>query len=146
MVVDLHALAAETVERLAAISSERGIEIRNEVPTDLTLEADEQALRLVLFNLLDNALKHGKGEQAARIVAIAEPDVVRIQIWNDGAPIPEDQRSHLFERYFRGDASRQGIGGLGLSVVRWAAEAHGGSVRLVDGTPGTCFEVTLPRG
>lgn len=143
--VDLHLLAAETIERLAAISTERGLEIRNEVPPGLVLEGDEQALRLVLFNLLDNVLKHGKGERAAKIVAYEEADRVLLQVWNDGPPIPEDQRAHLFDRYFRGDASRPGIGGLGLSVVRWAAEAHGGSVRLVEDVPGICFEVALPR-
>lgn len=143
--VDLQVLAAETVDRLAAISAERGLEIQNDVAAGLSLLADEQALRLVLFNLLDNALKHGTASEPVRIAAVAEPARILLRVSNGGPPIPPEQRAHLFDRYFRGDSSRPGIGGLGLSVVRWAAEAHGGSVRLDESAPGTCFEVALPR-
>jgi len=143
--VDLHALTGETVERLAAISAERGLDILNEVASGLTLQADEQALRLVLFNLLDNALKHGAAGEPVRVTAVAEPARILLRVSNGGPAIPPEQREHLFDRYFRGDSSRPGIGGLGLSVVRWAAEAHGGSVRLDPAAPGTCFEVALPR-
>ena len=60
--------------------------------------------------------------------------------------MPEPDRARIFDRFFRNEpkSGRNNVGGLGLSVVRWVSELHGGSVRLLDQGPGATFEVLLP--
>jgi signal transduction histidine kinase len=98
-----------------------------------------------IVNLLDNALKYGAGSAVAvEIVRTGGTAAVRIA---DGGPgIPENERKHIFERFFRGDG-RSGIegSGLGLAIAARAAELAGGSVVLESAEPGnTAFVLTLP--
>ena len=81
-----------------------------------------------------------------RIALSAEGDRVRLVVADEGPGVPETARARLFDRFFRADPQRPGAGGLGLSVVRWVAGLHGGSVRLLDEEPGVAFAVDLPRG
>lgn len=144
--LDFSALLTQTLESFAVVAAERGVELDAGIPRGLLLEGDERLLRLVAFNLLDNALKHSPegGRVGLRLTPVEGQLVLRVS--DQGPGIPEDERPYLFDRYFRGrDASaRGGTGGLGLSVVRWVVEAHGGTVRLVPDQPGTTFEVLLP--
>jgi signal transduction histidine kinase len=143
--VQLDRLVDEAVERLAPASHERGLTIVSRVDEGAVVSADEQLVRLVLFNLLDNAIKHGTPDGPVRVEVERTAAEARIRVANSGPAIPPEQRARLFDRYYRGSGGGTGIGGLGLSVVRWAAAAHGGSVELLDdGAEGVCFEVRLP--
>ena len=71
-----------------------------------------------------------------------------MSIADDGMGIPEDERDFIFHRYYRvqSESGRVAGVGLGLSIAKWAAEAHGGSIRVEGAEPrGACFMVTLPR-
>jgi signal transduction histidine kinase len=143
--VDLSALAREACARFEAVAAELGSSLVAEIAPGLELVGDPNLLRLVLFNLLDNAFKHGPRGEAVRLAAERDAGALCLRVANGGAPIPPELRERIFDRFVRGAAERRdGAGGLGLSVVRWVAEAHGGAVRLLDGDEGTCFEVTLP--
>ncbi|HEX6861189.1 MAG TPA: ATP-binding protein, partial [Thermoanaerobaculia bacterium] len=108
---------------------------------------DAGLLRLVVFNLLDNALKHSPEGETVRVEVGLRNGDAALRITDRGPGVRPEDRGRVFERFFRGGpASGTGVGGIGLSVVRWVAEAHGGSVRLLDSERGAVFEVLLPCG
>lgn len=108
---------------------------------------DEHRLRQVLVNLLSNARVHTPAGTTVVVSVTADGDDVLLRVADDGPGIPEPLRSRLFERFARGDASRNraaGSTGLGLAIVHAVVAAHGGAIE-VDGTPGrTTFTVRLP--
>ena len=104
-------------------------------------------LRRALRNLIDNALKYGG---AARVALLEEPGQVMIRIDDDGPGIPVDQQEKVFAPFFRLERSRSrdtGGTGLGLSVARTVARAHGGDV-ILENRPEGGLRVTLvlPEG
>ena len=142
--LDLSRVAAETAARFAVVAAERRSPLEIEAPPALSFEGDARLVRLAVFNLIDNALKHGPEGRPIRLELAAEPGGARFAVITEGAPILAETRSRLFERYDRpGKSERGGVGGLGLSVVRWAAEAHGGEARYVAGEGTNRFELTL---
>ncbi|PVU83227.1 histidine kinase [Cellulomonas sp. WB94] len=109
---------------------------------------DEARLRQVLANLLTNARIHTPPGTTVVVSVRATDDVVTFRVQDDGPGIPEPLRSRLFQRFTRGDASRNRAAGsstgLGLAIVHAVVTAHGGTIE-VDGTPGqTSFTVSLP--
>ena len=143
--VDLSQVVSETAGSLAASAAEFGVRIEMTAEPGCTVAGDAGLLRLVVFNLLDNALKHSpEGESVSVEVGRSNGDAA-LRIADRGPGVRPEDRDRLFERFFRGGpASGTGVGGIGLSVVRWVAEAHGGSVRLLDSDRGAVFEVVLP--
>ncbi len=109
---------------------------------------DEHRLRQVLVNLLSNARVHTPPGTTVVVSVLPAGDRVLLRVRDDGPGIPEPLRSRLFERFARGDASRNraaGSTGLGLAIVHAVVTAHHGTIE-VDGTPGsTTFTVRLPR-
>lgn len=146
ILVDLGRLARETAERFAAVAAERAVRIEVEDRAGVVIDGDERLLRLVVFNLLDNALKHGPAGQPVTVAVERGPERAWIRVTDHGTGVPPDLADRVFERGVRGPAAagRPEAGGLGLSVVRWVAEAHGGAARLTCGREGTTFEVELP--
>ncbi|CAN5128183.1 HAMP domain-containing sensor histidine kinase [soil metagenome] len=109
---------------------------------------DEARLRQVLANLLTNARIHTPPGTTVVVSVGATTEAVTIRVRDDGPGIPEPLRSRLFQRFTRGDASRNRAAGsstgLGLAIVHAVVTAHSGTID-VDGTPGqTSFTVTLP--
>ena len=96
---------------------------------------DRLRLEQALGNLVDNALRHGKG--VVRLSAAAVDGLVELHVTDEGDGVPPEFEEQAFERFTRPDASRTGAGaGLGLSIVRVIAEAHGGSVHIANGREG----------
>ncbi len=113
------------------------------------LVADRERLEQVLGNLLTNALRHTPESGTVTITARDEGDTVLIRVIDDGEGIAPEQLPHIFERFYRGDAARtRGTrgSGIGLTIARGIATAHGGSLTAHSDGPGTgaTFELTLP--
>jgi signal transduction histidine kinase len=131
-------------ELLADIASESapGSEIRVDVPQELEVHADRDALERIFGNLVTNAVKYG--EPPVVITAQARDTFLRVSVEDTGAGVPPDVVPRLFERFERGSVG-QGTG-LGLSIAQAYARAHGGEL-IYDPTPtgGARFDLILPR-
>jgi signal transduction histidine kinase len=144
--VDLAELVRATAAFFAAPAAERGVRIEAGADPGLEVSGDAGLLRLVVFNLLDNALKHSPEGEPVRVEARLRDGAAVLAVADRGPGVRPEDRDRVFERFFRGGpASGSGVGGLGLSVVRWVAEAHGGTARLLDTGRGAAFEVVLPN-
>ena len=108
----------------------------------LTVQGDEDALRRVLDNLIDNALVHGPGDGKVDVSLVGSDGHALLTVSDQGPGPDPGQGDRLFERFWRGShASERPGSGLGLSIVAAIVERHGGRV-LVDGS---AFTVDLPR-
>ena len=145
--VDLGAITAEAVEAARAIDPERDVSLK--IDGDLRVLGDDGRLRQVLDNLLDNARAHTPEGTPVRVDASREEDEVVISVVDEGPGLPEDVRSRVFERFYRGDPTRsreQGGAGLGLAIVDAIVRAHGGSVVAEDVEGGAEFTLRFPTG
>jgi len=129
--VDTPAAAAEALGACRAAAAEKGIGLESEIAADAaTVHADPTALRQVLTNLVENAVRH---TATGRVTVFARRDGggVWIGVRDTGAGIPPEHLPRIFERFYRVDAGRsraQGGTGLGLAIVRHLVDAHGGRV------------------
>jgi len=109
---------------------------------------DRFALRQMLLNLLDNAVKYGPVGQEVSIVLRLEDGTATVEVADEGPGIPAAERASVWEPYWRGQGAvaRSETGaGLGLAVVRELVVGHGGTVRVADSERGARIVVTLPR-
>jgi signal transduction histidine kinase len=119
------------------------------VERGLMVDADPDQLFRVLLNLARNAVQALEGRETrdpgrdqVRVTGRREGAVVVIEVSDTGPGLPEKARAHLFEA-FQG-STRTGSVGLGLAIVAELVRAHDGEIRLVDGTIGATFRVTIP--
>ena len=120
------------------------------MPDDLDMEGDQDRLRQLFTNVIGNALKHSPDDTAVLIETREDTasDTVVTNVVNFGSQIPPEVRSDIFRRFVKGKTgpgTESGGTGLGLSIARWAAQLHGGTVRVVDDPRGADFEITLPK-
>jgi signal transduction histidine kinase len=111
-----------------------------------TFRCDRARIQQLASNLLSNALAYGAPESPVRLTALAGPDELVLEVWNDGNPIPEDSLPFLFEPFRRPSSSGQGEGlGLGLHICAQIVAAHGGTLQVVSTAEhGTRFTARLP--
>ncbi|WP_269821647.1 sensor histidine kinase [Nocardia yamanashiensis] len=156
--VDLLAIAGDAVHNARALAAhrddsdtgpERSIELEVRAGEgSLQIPGDEARLRQILANLVGNALTHTPAEASITVRLTPFPDHVRIEVADEGPGLPADA-SRVFERFYRGDASRtraSGGTGLGLSIVAALVAAHRGTVAAhSEPGKGATFTVSLPR-
>jgi two-component system OmpR family sensor kinase len=113
----------------------------------VVIQGDPARLHQIVANLLGNARTHTAPGTVVRTSIVREPQQVRLMVRDNGPGVPKELQADVFQRFARGDTSRNraaGSTGLGLSIVAAVAQAHGGSVSL-DSVPGdTTFTVILP--
>jgi signal transduction histidine kinase len=136
---DLRSLVQEIVDELAP---QYGPRFNVQVEPGIAGVWCARELRRALWNLLMNAIRHGSHERPIVINGVHEPTCVRLTVQNEGPAISHDALDRIFDPYQRvgGDGW-----GLGLTLVRACAEAHGGSVSVSSGEGGpTTFTIRLP--
>jgi signal transduction histidine kinase len=142
--LDLSELLDRVRGRFADRASERGRTIRVDAGDGRLVYADELRLRQALGNLVDNALRYGKGEILLRSRGAASG--LQLEVSDQGDGFTPDFAERAFERFARGDLARTRDGtGLGLSIVRAIAEGHGGGAEIVPGA-GATVRIWLPGG
>ena len=146
---DLADVAAEALDRVAARSGARALRLEAELDP-VPLAGNVALLGIAVTNLLENAVAYNREGGLLRVVTRpSEPGWVELAVANDGAPVPPEQLDELFEPFHRGrntrrsgrDQTHDGVG-LGLSIVRAVALAHGGQV-LARARPDGGLEVAL---
>jgi two-component system sensor histidine kinase GlrK len=114
---------------------------------ELALSADFEKLRVMLDNLVSNAIKFSPAGATITVQATQLADAVQIDVADEGPGISPEERKLVFEPFYRGqyaaDALVKGTG-IGLSVVREYAQMHGGSAEIVDDGPGAHIRIRLP--
>jgi signal transduction histidine kinase len=130
------------LEQIARLAVPPGTPVTFDVPPDLAAVADRVVLDRVVSNLLSNAVRYG--EPPFRISAEQQDRHLRITVSDEGAGVPEDLRSRLFDRFSPG--AETGSSGLGLAIARSYARAHGGDIVYDPLDRGARFQLILPQG
>jgi len=146
--VRLDELVGETVEAMRVQADARHVRVLTDLPPGLhPAQADPEKLQRVLFNLIQNAIRHTPADGSVVVRAAGVGDAVEIEVADSGAGIAPDDRERVFEPFFRGgaEAARPSNGaGLGLAISRAIVEAHGGRIWLADAPAGTSVRFSLP--
>jgi two-component system sensor histidine kinase KdpD len=146
---DLAELVTHLADQYEERWTDRKLSLSKDVPVAEVL-ADRELLRLAVRQLLDNACKYSHSGAVVKIGIAEQYEVVTVRVWNSGNPLPVNERTRIFERFYRGTEARQVApgSGLGLYVARKIIQAHGGSLDLEsDDTPkseGVSFRLTIP--
>ena len=115
---------------------------------DVTLVADRSKIRLILENLVSNAVKYSPKGGTIHIKAATASNTLTIDVADNGPGIPKEDRDHVFEAFYTGRAAKSTAvkgTGIGLSVVLEFVAAHGGTVQIIDGEfPGAHFRIRMP--
>ncbi len=147
--VHLAELVGETVEAMHAHAKASGVAVRTAVPADLApAQANPEKLQRVLFNLIQNAIRHTPADGSVTVAAESNGTTVEIEVADTGEGVPAGERERVFEPFFRGGegAARSGDStGLGLAISRAIVEAHGGMIWLAESEAGTRVRFSLPR-
>ena len=143
--VDLAQLARDAVADLIPLADEREIDIGMAETTAAQVHGDADALRILVRNLVDNAIRYTP--RGGRVdLSVTSPDGVngaQLRVSDTGAGIPAPERERVFDRFYRSPGSPGTGSGLGLAIVRTIADAHGAGVELGEGPDGKGLSVTV---
>jgi heavy metal sensor kinase len=137
----------ECVRAVSMVAATRAIGIVTAIQTDVSLYADDHLLRRLVMNLLDNAVQYTPVGGQVTVILKSDATVVTLSVSDTGPGIPAVDRERVFERFVRLDPARTHTtgSGLGLSIARWIAERHDGTLSLENNDSGGClFTVRLP--
>ena len=147
--VDLTKLAVTTAEQMSLLAEDKGITITSESAGEVVVQGDRGRLKQIVVNLLDNAIKYTPDGGKIFLRTTVRDGYAQLDVADTGVGIPASAIPRVFDRFFRVDKARsraEGGAGIGLSIVKAIATAHGGSVAVtsVEGC-GAQFRVSLPQ-
>jgi heavy metal sensor kinase len=152
--IDLNDLCRQMIEYISPLADQREQTLIYDPPTDapnaqVMINADALRIKQLLLNLLDNAIKYTEPGGKITLGLKTEESVAIVTVTDTGRGIPPEDLSHIFERFFRRSArtaDRTATGfGLGLSIVKWIVDSHGGRIEAKSELgKGTEFIVRLP--
>ena len=146
--VKLDSLVKDVVSRAKVLAYKKNISIASAKIPNVIIYGDKEYLEKMIANLVKNTIIHGNQNGHTKIYTTRTTGLITINVADDGIGISKEDLPHVFERFYRADKSHRSDGnsiGLGLSIVKWVAEAHGGKVsvkRIAE--KGSVFSVTLP--
>jgi len=152
----LDELVGEVARAVRTLAAEKDLTLRTNATEEMPFRGDENLLRRLLLNLVDNAIKHTPRGGAVTISSKREAQSYMITVSDTGRGIPAEAQPHIFERFYRADSARSRAedegasltsgAGLGLSIARWIAEAHDGTLELIRSSEaGSVFQLILPK-
>jgi len=131
---------------VAVLAAQRNITVNATGARDVHVRGDEELLRRLVVNLLQNAVQHSPKDGTVSVDVSPNGSRVYVRVADSGTGIAESDRARIFERFVQLDPSRRAEGtGLGLPIARWIAEVHQGSLSVEStGPTGSTFCVVLP--
>ena len=146
--VSLGQLVEEAVDALRPQANAKGVSVQADVRAQQPARANPEKVQRVLFNLIQNAIRHTPADGSVTVLAEASNGNVEIEVSDTGDGIEAGDRLRVFEPFYRGgsESARTRAGaGLGLAISRAIVEAHGGRIWLADSPSGTRVRFSLPR-
>jgi signal transduction histidine kinase len=148
--LSLQRFVDEIVSELDVSARSRKVTLQTSVAAE-RLRADEDLIRRVLINLVENAIRYAPTESTVTVAAVALAEGTEIRVADAGAGIPAEMRDKVFDPFVQIDAAGERVvtrsgRGLGLTFCKLAVEAHGGRIWVEDAAPGAVFCVRLPNG
>ena len=135
---------AASMRSARTLAQGRGIKLAESIDGEMPIEADEDLIKEMLLNLIDNAIKYSDDHGEVTVSARRSGDAYEIEVRDRGRGIPREEQPRIFDRFYRAEHGGSGAG-LGLPIARWIARAHGGDVVLrSSGETGSIFLATLP--
>lgn len=147
-VVDVDSLFSRVMRKFDGAARRAGTKLERETPTGLTVIADPELLERALSNVVDNAIRYAGNAGPIRLAAAPAPDgCVALRVTDHGPGVPLAERARVFDRFYRGDPTRERGSGLGLAIVKAIMESLGGQVTLEAApTGGTTVTLVCERG
>ncbi|MGF9965691.1 HAMP domain-containing sensor histidine kinase [Bacillus rhizoplanae] len=146
---NLYNLLKNILTKIQPAYADKNIRIISSCPEDVVLLLDEQRFEQVILNLLNNAYSHSDINSKVFVTVTENKEIVKIRVKDEGEGIPEQDLSHIFERFYRVDKSRTratGGSGLGLAIVKEIIELHGGNISVESELGyGTIFTIYLKK-
>jgi len=146
--INLTELVSEIGTQVQVIAMAKNIRLHISNDSGVAVIGDRFRLRELLLNLVDNGVKYTSEGGEMRISVERDNGRVKLCVSDNGIGIAPEDQPHIFDRFFRVDKARSreaGGSGLGLSICKWIAEAHGGEISVESGVgKGSLFTVTLP--
>ena len=147
--IDLSLLLQEVGQDHLMLFSKRNINLEMHIQDDLEIMGDQRRIERVFYNLLNNAFRYAPKDSTVTLSAHAAGEKVLVQVIDNGPGVPKKAQPHLFERFYRGDDSRnsqKGEGaGLGLAICKHIVLAHQGDISVYSKLgEGATFKVSLP--
>jgi signal transduction histidine kinase len=145
--VELRELIDETVAAMRAPAAERGVRVAADLPAEALLaQANAEKVQRVLYNLIQNAIRHTPADGSVTVRARHLGGEVEVEVDDEGEGISAEAAERVFEPFYRADASRADEGaGLGLAISKAIVEAHGGEIWLEPSSGGARILFTLHR-
>jgi len=140
--VDLSAAAAEGIRDAHELALSRHIDLGLDATPNLTVRGDREALRVLVRNLVDNAVRYTPPHGSVQVRSRAMPGEAVLEVTDNGPGIAPADRERVFDRFYRRAAAQENGTGLGLAIVKAIAERHGASVALSD-APGGGLRATV---
>ena len=145
----LDELVDEVVRALRVVASTRHVTITSECVHPAPFTGDEDLVRRLIVNIVDNAVRYAPSNTAVRVALDKTAEKYCVSVADEGPGIPEEIRPRIFERFYRVDPARgrerDGGAGLGLALAKWIASVHGGDVTLkASSRLGSTFVIELP--
>jgi len=143
----LDTVVDECTDAVRVLAHQKGITLDAEISEPLTIDADEDLVRRLVLNLVDNAVKYTPEEGRIRVNVRTNGDYAEVAVSDTGVGIRPQDRERIFDRFVRLDETRDTSAGagLGLPIARWIAECHHGTLTLDDSGPsGSTFVARFP--
>ncbi|HPD54620.1 MAG TPA: ATP-binding protein, partial [Bacteroidia bacterium] len=122
--------------------------IDGQIEDGISIFADRNAISVLFSNLLENAIKYSPADSTIRITLVKDRGQARLQFIDEGIGVPAAEKKNIFRKFYRigKEETRKTKGtGLGLYIVKYIIDEHGGDITVADNTPkGSIFDVHLP--
>ncbi|HAR94781.1 MAG TPA: hypothetical protein DCR97_02290 [Deltaproteobacteria bacterium] len=145
--LDVKALIMDVYADMSLMAQQKGVCLVAKNVADTEMRGDELKLRRMLRNVVDNGIKYTPGDGAVEMSSTTSDGFVTIEVRDTGIGIAEEDLKYIFDRFYRADRSRrrESGSGLGLSIAKWIAEAHGGTIGVEShASSGSLFFIRLP--